>query len=129
MEVTVYYDNESDVVVTVPKGDITTENVKTGASKALELSKEHNCNYMLFDIRECREAQPVVQGYYDMQDVEKTTGISKHHKCAIVYDPVKYPDDRAQFIENVVSNRPNPMFKMFTSTEDAHSWIQSVKNE
>jgi hypothetical protein len=116
-------------VITVPKGDVTTENVKISAMKALEFSIQHSCNYLLFDIRKCKEAQPIIQGYYDMKDMERTTGLTNSHKCAIVYDPAIYPEERAQFIENVVANRPNPMLKMFTSTEDAHDWLVEMKNQ
>lgn len=127
MELTVYYDYENHVVIAVPAGPVTTENVKTTATKAIEFSKQYDCNFMLFDIRNCREGQPLIQGFYDMQDAGKTTGLSIFHKCAIVYDPVKYPDDRAQFIENVVANRPNPTIKMFKTTEAAHGWIRELK--
>jgi hypothetical protein len=129
MELTVYYDNEKDVVVTVPKGDITTENVKKSAVKALEFSTEHNCDYLLFDIRECKEAQPIIQGYYDMKDMAKTTGLTNSHKCAVVYDPAKYPEERAQFIENVIANRPNPTLRMFKSTDEAHDWLTGLKDK
>jgi hypothetical protein len=63
---------------------------KKGAIKALEVSKQHNCNFMLFDIRECREAQPIVQGYYICR-IWKNNRISKFHKCAIVYDRLNTP--------------------------------------
>jgi len=129
MELTVYYDYENDIVITVPIGDVTTENVKTGAMKALEFSTQYNCNYLMFDIRQCKEAQPIIQGYYDMKDMAKTTGLTPSHKCAVVYDPGKYPEERAQFIENVIANRPNPTLKMFKTTEAAHEWLRELKNQ
>lgn len=128
MELTVYYDYENHIVIAIPAGPVTTENIKTTTAKAIEFSKQYDCNFMLFDIRECKVGQSLMQGFYDMQDMRKTTGLSIAHKCAIVYDPVKYPENRAEFIENVVANRPNPTIKMFKTTEEAHQWIRELKN-
>jgi hypothetical protein len=129
MELVVFYDNKNHIVVAVPKGSVTSENVKATAEKALEFSKQHDCKFFLFDIRSCREAQPLIEGYHTMQDMRKTTGLEMHHKCAILYDPSTYSEQRAQFIEDVVANRPNPHLKVFKTLEAVHEWIKELKSE
>jgi hypothetical protein len=127
MELEINYDKENHVVIAVPRSDITSENVISTASKVLEFSKQHDCDYLLFDIRNCKEAQPLIEGYNTMQNIGKSTGLKPHHKCAIVYNPLKYSDQRAQFIENVVANRPNPLLRIFTSMEEAYKWLKEMQ--
>ena len=124
MKLTAYYDRENEVVFAVADGQVTTENLKATTRKALELSKKHNCYHLLFDITKCTESQSILQGFLDMENMEKTTGLTFKHKCAVIYNPAIYPNERARFIENVVTNRINPDFKMFTRQQKALAWLR-----
>ena len=129
MELTTYYDTDNQVVVLEAEGPVTRENIKVTARKALELSNTHICNYILFDLTKCPESQSIFQGYDAMKNMELTTGITRNLKCAVVYNPSIYPEERAKFIENVVMNRPNPFYSMFTSRQDAFVWLKSYKKQ
>jgi hypothetical protein len=49
-----------------------------------------------------------MDGFNLMSDLNKNTGLTVSHRTAIFYDFNIYPNERARFIENVVSNRANP---------------------
>ena len=125
MELSVYYDERKNIVVAIPVGSVTTDNVKKTIVKALEISKKNNCLDLLFDISKCQVDRGIIEGFNDMQNVQQLTGITFMHKCAVIYNPEIYPDERARFIENVVTNRPNPDYKMFTNSEEAIKWLKS----
>lgn len=99
------------------------ENVRTTVNKALELSKLHRCPQLLFDIRKCPIRQTLLEGFEGMSDLRKSIGLELSFKIAIVYDPAVYPTERAQFIENVVVNRANPAFRMFSDYDEALAWL------
>jgi len=127
MELTVYFDDANKILVAKPLGEVTTENVKETTKQAIELSKKYNCNYLLFDIRQCFEAQSIIQGFESMSKIGETTGLTALQKCACVYDPKNYPEERAKFIENVVTNRLSNAFKFFTNPEEAISWLNKIR--
>ena len=126
MEIAAYYDEENKVVVVASEneGPVTTELVKRATALAMQIAQEHHCDLLLFDISNMREAQSIVQGFTDMSDIGKTTGLTFRFKCAVVYNPSKYSTSRAVFIEAVVTNRPNPIFKMFKTRDDAMEWLK-----
>lgn len=124
MELTAYFDQGNKVIVVESVGEVNTENIKATATKALELSKQHNNNLLLFDITKCSVGQSATQGFQDMQNMSETTGLTLDYKSAIVYDPNIYPTDRARFIENVVFNRGNQRFKVFTDRHEALKWLK-----
>src|SRR5262245_25567237 len=105
MKLETYYDSKNGIIVASAIGEITNENVKITLKEAMELSKQNNCLRILFDITGCSEPQPLIYGYQQMKDGLISEGLSLKHVCAVVYNPVTYPEDRAGFIENVVSNR------------------------
>ena len=125
MKLDTFFDSENEIIVAKPEGDMTSENVKLAIKKTMELSGEHDCYRLLFDITLCREAQPLIYGYQHMKDGLITGGMSLQHICAVVYNPELYPEDRADFIENVVINRTNPKFKMFKTADEAVDWLKS----
>jgi len=127
MELTVFYDKDSDIIVTRALADITMENIRTASIKALELSNEHNCNNLLIDLSECPVGQTLMDGFWGMQDMGKSTGLTHKHCCAVIYNPDLYPEDRAQFIENVVANRINPSLKMFKKSDEAMKWLREKR--
>ncbi|MDH5414206.1 MAG: hypothetical protein OEW87_08710 [Flavobacteriaceae bacterium] len=46
------------------------------------------------------------------------------HRTAILYDFNIYPNERARFIENVVSNRANPQLSYFSDMKEAIEWLK-----
>lgn len=127
MELTLQYDKESDIIIIKALADITAENIRISSEKAIELSKKHHCNNLLIDLSECPIGQSLIDGFWSMQDMEKSFGLSFKYNCAVIYNPKLYPDDRAQFIENVVANRINPILKMFSSAEEARKWLEEKR--
>lgn len=124
MELDVYYSTEHSIVIARPIGPVSRENVTKTIKRAMEVCKEHSCNYGLFDIRKCPVGQSMAQGFDLMQNLEKAFGVSIDFKMAVVYDPSLYPDDRARFIENVVVNRVNASYRMLKSMDEALAWLQ-----
>ena len=126
MGIEAYYDDDNDVVVVTPEkeGEVTTEVIKYAAGLAMKTAGEHRCDSLLFDITRMRQAQSLVQGFWDMNDLGKTTGLTFQYKCAVVYNPSTYSTGRAEYIEAVVTNRPNPLFKMFRSLKEAIEWLK-----
>jgi hypothetical protein len=127
IEVTSLYNEEQGIIITTPVGEITMENVKTTVNEALKLSKVHHCNLLLFDIRKCSARQTLLDGFQGMRDMKSTTGLDYGHKIAVIYNPQFYPEERAQFIENVVTNRANPKFRMFTDIAEGTNWLLNYK--
>lgn len=119
-----YYDTSRDIVAIRAVGPVTKENARKTAQEALELSRQNNCFRLLFDLRECEEGQSIIRGFETMENMEKSIGLSSDYKCAVVYDPEKYSPERAKFIENVATNRPNPAFRMFTNMDQAIHWLK-----
>ncbi|MDZ4845019.1 MAG: STAS/SEC14 domain-containing protein [Chitinophagales bacterium] len=105
---------------------MTTENVRKTTGLALQLAKEHGSNRLLFDISKMKLGQSSLQGFLDMKNMGATTGLMIENKCAVVYNPATYPTERAGFIEALVTNRPNPAFKMFKSCEAAIQWLKEL---
>jgi len=59
-----------------------------------------------------------------MSDLNKNTGLTVSHRTAIFYDFNIYPNERARFIENVVSNKANPRLRYFTDMKEAIEWLK-----
>ncbi len=127
MELSAYYDNSKNIVFAKPVGEVTTENVKETKRKVLELSTINNCNFLLFDTIQCFLGQSIIEAFEAMSKIGETFGLTAKQKCAIVYDPNNYPEERAKFIENVVTNRTSNAFKFFTNSEDAISWLNKFR--
>jgi hypothetical protein len=127
MDLETYYDNGNNIVVAKPIGEVTTDKVKETSKKVLELSRNYNCNFLLFDMRLCSEGQSIIRGFESMSKLGETTGLTSLHKCAFVYDPENYPEERAKFIENVVTNRASNAFKFFTNYEEALTWLNKLR--
>jgi hypothetical protein len=81
----------------------------------------------LFDIRNCPIKQTLLDGFQGMRNLKDSTGLDLTYKIAVVYNPDIYPKERAQFIENVVENRANPTYKMFTDIDEAMAWLMKFK--
>ena len=127
MELTLHYDKDSDIIIVKALAEITKENIRIASEKAIELSKKHHCNYLLIDLSECPIGQSLIDGFWSMQDMEKSFGLSLHYNLAVIYNPKTYPKERAQFIENVVTNRINPTLRMFASDEEARKWLKEKR--
>jgi hypothetical protein len=124
MELSARYDSESDVIIATPIGEVTKGNIIVTIAKGLELSKQYNCNLLLFDISKCKIGQSLIEGFNLMRDLNKNTGLTVSHRTAILYDFNIYPNERARFIENVVSNRANPRLRYFTEMKEAIDWLK-----
>ncbi len=129
MELRVYYDTDNEIIIAKPAGNITNDNINTTFSKALEYSKKHDCNFLLIDIRKCTIAQSEIDGFLFMKDMTQKTKLSLEHWIAVVFDPMLYPKERAQFIENTVVNRPNPSYRMFMFIDEAILWLKNMKRK
>ena len=125
MTIEAHYDTSAHMIIIRVVADVAAENVKLTVQKGLELSQQHNCNNMLFDIRQCVPAQSEAQGFFLMENTAKTLGLLPKHRVAVVYNPSFYPAERAAFIENVTANRPNPTLRMFTDTQAAVTWLRT----
>ena len=124
MEIRCDYDKEKmAVIVTTIDAEITNQNLKVVVATGIEAAKEHKCSHLLFDVRQNRPGQSLMDGWYSMQQLTEFTGLSSDFRCAVVYDPEKYPASRAEFMESVVGNRPNPPFRMFTDFDEAMNWL------
>jgi len=126
MELSAYYDHVNHIVIVASEQEdvVTTDKIKYATGLAMRLAHEHQCDFLLFDITNMKESQSLIQGFLDMSDLNKTTGLTAQFKCAVIYNPATYSDGRASFIEAVVTNRPNPMFKMFRTREAAIEWLK-----
>ena len=127
MNIKVAYQPDSHIVTAEIEGDITNENVKKAVASIRETGEANDCNYTLMDIRKCREAQPLISGFQGMKDMNSFLGTTYKQVIAVVYDPKYYPSERAQFIENVVHNRPNPPFKITEDWDEAFEWLQNYQ--
>ena len=127
MELSVRFDTTDEIVKTTAIGPITTYNIRDASRQALVIANEKKCNRLLIDITECTVSRSMMEGFMDMQNFMDITGLRYHHKCAIVFNPEHYPLERAQFMETVVRNRPNPIFRMFTDRAEALEWLKGFQ--
>jgi len=127
MDLTLKFEKENGIIISRPRAPINKENVWQTLAKTVEYSKSHNCYLLLFDIRQCSVDRPLMEGFFDMQNLLQIKGVSIKHKMAILYDPSLYPEERARFIENVVVNRPNPTYRMFDDKKEAIRWLLEFK--
>ena len=123
MEHSVKYDSEKHVVITNATGPLSSENIREMARVSRVEAEKYICYNLLVNITECSISRSMLDAFMDMQYFMEISGLSVNYKCAILYDPVTYPEDRAKFIETVVTNRPNPRFKMVMSYEEAFHWL------
>ena len=124
MEVICNYDKTSSaVIVTTLDAEITNANLRVVVAAGLEAAKKNQSSKLLFDVRDNRPGQSLMDGWYSMQQLSGFTGLTENFRCAVVYDPERYPETRAEFMENVVKNRPNPPFRMFTDFDEALKWL------
>jgi len=128
MEATAHYDRENNIVLISGEGssELTTEKVKHATALAMKVAVEHKCTNLLFDITMMREAQSIIQLFTDMSNISLTTGLGSEYKCAVFYNPATYSPNRAELVEIVVKNRPNPPFKMFTNRKEAVDWLKEL---
>jgi hypothetical protein len=124
MELTIEYNPELHIVETVATGIINTENIAEASHRILEVSGEYNCNNLLVDLTSCQVTRSKMEGFLDMEKFMELTGMGYEYRCAVVYSPDTYPEDRAEFIETVVRNRPNPRFRMFSRRSDSLQWLR-----
>lgn len=123
MNITYHFDEENKIIVITPIGQVNYHNVKETTSVALEVSKQKKCFLLLFDIRKCPVGQGISEAFETIKDLDDVLGLSFLHKTAVIFDPSIYPKERASFIELVVTNRPNPKYKMFSNYEHGVSWL------
>jgi hypothetical protein len=127
MELTVYFDSVKNIVIAEPIAEVTTDNVRETIKQSLVISKEHNCDFLLFDTRKCYLGQSIIEGFEAMSKIGESIGMSPKYKYAIVYNPANYPEERAKFIENVVTNRLSNAFKFFANMEEAIMWLEKFR--
>ncbi|MCF8462074.1 MAG: hypothetical protein K9G46_15235 [Flavobacteriales bacterium] len=123
MELTVTYNLEQHIVIATPIGVINKKNVLKTFVEALKLSKKESCFNLLFDIRLCPLGQSMTDGLRLMSNLTSIPGMTFRHRTAVVFNPENYPIDRATFIENVINNRANPAYRVFTTIDAATKWL------
>jgi hypothetical protein len=127
MEFVTEFDEVNKIVITEGTGEVNSEYVRTAAAEAMKIAGEHDCHNFLFDIRPAYVVRSLVAGFQDMSNLGETTGLSLRDRVAVLFSPSSYPEDRARFIENVVTNRSNPVYKMFTDKQSAIDWLKSTE--
>ena len=75
LELTTYFDENLQVIISVPKGNVESENIRRTVMEATLLSNEKKCPLILFDIRACEVNRSYIDGFLDMSDVEGKIGI------------------------------------------------------
>ncbi|MBI1286825.1 MAG: hypothetical protein GC178_04530 [Flavobacteriales bacterium] len=123
MQLTILYDADTAIVRATPVAAITKENVRKTIQRALKVANDHDCLLLFFDIRKCLLGQSLTQGLNTMSHLMDIPGMTFKHKTAVIFDPERYPTERAEFIENVVNNRANPAFRIFLNEDEAVRWL------
>ena len=126
MEVKVKYEKTKHIIVSTSVGEITAESVKEMFKTTLEVSDKYNCNNLLLDMTACWATQPIFKAYDLGVKLTINTGLTSQHRCALIYDSALYPTERAKFIENVINNRPNPIFKIFEDRKEGRKWLSQL---
>jgi len=127
MELNILYNETTGIVMCKVVGDIVKENIHTTIIEGIKVGNQHGSNRLLFDIKECAVGQSLAEGLAAMENIAKLPGMTYLHRTAVLFDPAKYPAERAHFIENVVNNRPNPAYRVFTQEKAAIEWLRDSK--
>jgi hypothetical protein len=127
MELNILFNETTGIVMAKAIGDIVKENIHTTIIEGINAGNRHGSNRLLFDITECAVGQSLAEGLAAMENIAKLPGMTYLHRVAIIFDPAKYPSERAHFIENVVNNRPNPAYRVFTAEKAAIDWLLAAK--
>ena len=123
-----YYDKNLGLVVGLIEGEIMLGNIFHSVRESMLLAKKNNCRYILFDITKCDINRSLVDAFTDMASFSEKAGMPIDQVCAVLYDPEKYSEERAQFIESIV-NLSSPFYKMFMEKDAALSWIRGLQKK
>ena len=129
LKLTSSFDEKNELVITVPIGEVNSENVIKTVKKALEVSEEKSCPFLLFDISKCELDRPFIDGFNDMVSFGQKTGLSLKHSVAVVYDPNNYPEERAEFIQSVANTMTDTNYRMFKDYDSALHWMQELQEK
>jgi hypothetical protein len=127
LKIEVFHNAALNIVFAIPEADVKRENVLLTINKAMTLSKELACAYVLFDIRNCKAGQTIIDGFTDMAGFGANFGVPDNYVIAVLFNAEKYPIDRAKFIESVTNTLPNPAYRMFMDYQLAIDWLQSFQ--
>lgn len=122
-KITIQYRPDLDIVEAIASGVINTDSISKSGRKVDDIVQEYQCYRVLVDIRNCIVTRSKMEAFLDMERFMDLTGFSYEIKCAVVYNPGTYPDERANFIETVIRNRPNPRFRMFNNLDKSLNWL------
>ena len=114
-----------NIVIAKPIASITAHNVKKTLHKAIPIANSKNCNSILVDITDCPIGETLLEGFNLMSNFSTNTNTPLDFKIAVLFNPKLYPEERALFIEEIVSQKPNSTFRVFSDRFFAINWLKT----
>ena len=125
MPATARYLEESGVVETVHRGDVTLADIKRGIELAAGLCLENDCASVLTDVSEGDHAQLSVLDVYAIPELLQGAGLSRRLRIAVLRPSSEKGRDLAAFYETVSFNRGWQVVA-FDSRADAIAWLAAT---
>lgn len=117
-KIEVIYNPDWDCIVNTIIGIVDNEVALETASQVAQLSKLHNCDKCLNDLRHV-ENKLSVMSIYKLPEQSTEAGINRTMKRAILLDTV---DEDMKFYEDIAINR-GLRVKIFTDLDSALKWL------
>lgn len=117
-KIEVIYNPDWDCIVNTIIGIVDNEVALEAASQVAQLSKLHNCDKSLHDLRHV-ENKLSVMSIYKLPEQSTEAGINRTMKRAILLDTV---DEDMKFYEDIAINR-GLRVKIFTDLDSALKWL------
>jgi hypothetical protein len=113
------WDDGDGFVTVIITGELRPPVTIKAMQSARKVCEEHDCRRILVDVRQVTQIAPFIDAYMLARDFRKLTGLDISYACAFLYDPAKYPADRARTIELTAKNWDGIRMRTFASRDEA----------
>lgn len=92
------YDSANGILIETFSGPCTTDDLLSGSKERINLGKEHKCNRLLIDVRECIITTRIIVPMFNLvnQDYQKATDM-RIWRIAVTNSPYPYTQEVINF--------------------------------
>ncbi len=122
------YSKEKGIVICDAHEDCTQQFVIDMINKACDFANEHNCKFILFDLRTCPDKMTLSERMNLTKTLFEQTALDDSFRNVVLKDG--FANQRlAQFTELLAKLWGKDMFRIFFSEERALNWLQKQREK